>query len=168
MAELLAGAWGPLIIFLLRIVDVSMATVRTILIMRGHRLVAPFIGFVEVSVWVVAVGAAIGNLTSPLHVIGYAGGFAMGTFVGILIEERLALGLATVRVLSRQAGTGLAEQLREMGHRVTLFPGQGRDGPVEMLYSLVKRRELPGMLSTVANVDPDAMVAIDDARMVKR
>src|SRR5690606_31834346 len=104
MDALLASAWGPLVIFCLRIVDVSLATLRMLLAVRGIKYVAPFIGFFEVLVWILAVGTAIRHLDSPLHLFGYAGGFATGTLVGLLIEERMAIGMATIRIVSRYGG----------------------------------------------------------------
>ena len=82
MVELLSGPWGPLLIFLFRIVDVSLGTLRMLLAVRGRRVLPPLIGFVEVSIWVLAAGSVVQNLASPLHVVGYAGGFAAGTAVG--------------------------------------------------------------------------------------
>ena len=137
MDVLLASAWGPLFIFLLRIVDVSLATLRMLLAVRGIKMVAPIIGFFEVLVWVVAVGTVIQHLDSPLHLVGYAGGFATGTFVGLLIEERMALGMASIRIVSRFGGVELAEALREQGYGVTEFSGQGKEGQVEVLDAVV-------------------------------
>jgi uncharacterized protein YebE (UPF0316 family) len=92
--QLFGGPWGPLVIFLLRIVDVSLATVRMLLSVRGQKLLVPLIGFFEVLIWLFAAGNAIRHLSSPYHVIGYAGGFAAGTAVGLWVEEKLAFGLA--------------------------------------------------------------------------
>ena len=146
MEALFASAWGPLVIFCLRIVDVSLATLRMLLAVRGIKMVAPFIGFFEVLVWILAVGTAIRHLDSPLHLIGYAGGFATGTLVGLMIEERMALGMANIRVVSRHGGVELAEALRERGFGVTEFAGQGREGHVEVLDAVLRRRDLPAAL----------------------
>src|SRR5690554_4207397 len=123
MEALLASAWGPLVIFCLRIVDVSLATLRMLLAVRGFKYIAPVIGFFEVMIWVLAVGTVIRHLGSPMHLIGYAGGFATGTLVGLMLEERMAFGMATVRVVSRYGGVELAEALRERGFGVTEFAG---------------------------------------------
>lgn len=165
---LLASAWGPLIIFCLRIVDVSLATIRMLLAVRGIKMVAPIIGFFEVLLWIVAVGTAIQHLDSPLHLIGYAGGFAMGTWVGLMIEERMALGMATIRVVSRYGGVELAEALRERGFGVTEFAGQGREGQVEVLDAVVRRRDLAVALQEVDVWDPEAFVTIQEPRAAHR
>ena len=168
MEALFASAWGPLLIFSLRIVDVSMATLRMLLSMRGQKKVVPFIGAIEVLVWLVAVVNAIQHLDSPLHLIGYAAGFATGTVVGMWIEERLAFGMATVRVVSRHGGVELAEALRDRGFGVTEFAGQGREGRVEVLDAVLRRRDLPFVLQEVNVWDPEAFVTVEEPRAIHR
>lgn len=166
--DLIASAWGPLVIFLLRIVDVSLATIRMLLAMRGVKYIAPLIGFVEVLVWIVAVGSAIQHLDSPLHLIGYAAGFATGTLVGMTLEEKMAFGLATVRIMSRHGGVELAEALRDRGFGVTEFAGQGRDGRVEVVEVVLRRRQLSQVFQEVGTWDPEAFVTIEEPRAIHR
>ncbi len=168
MEALFSSPWGPLLIFSLRIVDVSMATLRMLLSMRGMKRLVPFIGAVEVLVWLFAVGNAIGHLDSPLHVVGYAAGFATGTVVGMWIEERLALGMAAVRVVSRHGGVELAEALRDRGFGVTEFAGHGREGRVEVLDAVLRRRDLPYVFQEVNVWDPEAFVTIAEPRAIHR
>lgn len=165
--ELLSGPWGPLLIFCLRVTDVSMATVRVLLIVRNAKWIVPLIGFFEVSLWVIAVSAVVQNLHSPLHVVGYAGGFATGNFVGMLIEERLALGLATMRTMVKQGGAELATALRETGFAVTEQEGRGRDGPVEVLYSVIARRKIGPYISVVEHVAPGSFLVVDEPRAIR-
>lgn len=166
--ELLAGPAGPILIFFLRITDVSMATVRVLLIVRNAKWVVPLIGFFEVSIWVFAVSAVVQNLTSPWHVIGYAGGFATGNYVGMLLEERMALGLATVRTMVKTGGAELAGTLRDMGFAVTEMAGRGRDGEVEVLYSVIPRRQVAKYVHTVDRDAPTSFVVVDEPRAVRR
>jgi uncharacterized protein YebE (UPF0316 family) len=166
--ELIASAWGPLVIFLLRIVDVSLATIRMLLAVRGVKFVAPLIGFFEVLIWIVAIGSAIQHLDSPLHLMGYAAGFATGTLVGMTIEEKMAFGMATVRIVSRHGGVELAEALRDQGFGVTEFAGQGREGRVEVVYVALPRRELPQVFREVATWDADAFVTVEEPRSIQR
>jgi uncharacterized protein YebE (UPF0316 family) len=168
LSALFAGPWGPLAIFGLRIIDVSMATTRTLLAMRGARLAVPVIGFFESLIWVLAVGTAIRHLNSPLHVLGYAGGFAAGTAVGLWMEEKLALGLATFHIISRTGGVEIAEALRERGFGVTEFLGQGREGKVEVVNTVVRRRQAREVLAEVDRWDPDAFVSVEEPRAVRR
>ena len=166
--ELLAGPFGPVLIYFLRITDVSMATVRTLLIVRNAKLWVPLIGFFEVSIWVLAVSAVVQNLTSPWHIIGYAGGFATGNLVGMHIEERLALGLATVRTMVKTGGAELAASLRGSGFGVTEMPARGRDGDVEVLYSVIPRRQIGKYVHAVDRAAPDSFVVVDEPRAVRR
>lgn len=168
MDALFASAWGPLLIFCLRIVDVSLATLRMLLSVRGMKHVAPVIGFFEVLVWIFAVGNAIQHLESPLHLAGYAAGFATGTLVGLWIEEKMAFGMSTVRVMSRHGGVEIAEALRERGFGVTEFAGQGREGTVEVVYAVLRRRDLPAVFEQVGIWDPDAFVTVEEPRAIHR
>jgi uncharacterized protein YebE (UPF0316 family) len=167
MEELFAGAWGPLVIFALRIVDVSLSTIRIVLAVRGHKYVVPFIGFFEVLVWVFAVGNAIRFIDSPLHLLGYAGGFATGSVVGLLIEERLAIGYASIRVVSRHAGVEMADALRTLGFGVTEFGGLGRDGRVEIMYTVCRRRDIPRAMSEIERWDRQAFVTVEEPRAIR-
>jgi uncharacterized protein YebE (UPF0316 family) len=168
MDELFASAYGPIVIFLLRIVDVSLATLRMLMIMRGRKRLAPLIGSVEVLVWIFAVGNAIRHLDSTWHLAGYAGGFAAGTWVGLQIEEKLALGMSTVRIFSRHGGVEIAEALRERGFGVTEFAGQGREGTVEMVYAVLRRRDLPSAMQEIRLWDPDAFVTVEEPKSIQR
>jgi uncharacterized protein YebE (UPF0316 family) len=165
---LFAGPWGPLLIFVLRICDVSLATLRMLLAVRGVKAVAPVIGFFEVLIWIFAVGNAIKFIDSPLHLIGYAAGFATGNLVGMLIEEKMAFGMANVRVVSRFGGVELAEALRERGFGVTEYAGQGREGRVEVLDAVMRRRDLPVVFQEVRVWDPEAFVTVQEPRAIHR
>ena len=168
LAQVFAGPWGPLVIFLLRIIDVSLATTRMLLAVRGQRVLVPIIGFFEVLIWLFAAGNAIQFLDSPLHVVGYAGGFAAGNVVGLWVEEKLALGLATVRIISEHGGVELADALREMGFGVTEFTGQGREGIVEVVYTVARRADTPRILRTVGEWAPDSFVTVEEPRAIHR
>lgn len=164
MIELLAGPLGPVLIFFLRVVDVSMGTMRFLLITRGARLAPSLLGFVEILIWITAAGAAIRNLTSPLHVVGYAAGFGAGTWVGIWLEGKLALGTATVQAFCRDRDPGIAEALRGMGLGVTQMEGEGLGGPVDVLSTVVRRQRVPRVIETIEARDPDAFITVYEAR----
>lgn len=170
MTELVAGPWGPVIIFGLRIVDVSLATIRILLTMRDARAVVPVIGFFEALVWVVAVGTAVQNLDSAWHLMGYSFGFAAGTVVGLWIEGKLAMGLATIRIISKsfEVGDRIADVLRDGGYGVTEFAGQGRQGTVNVIYTVVRRRQIPIVLAEVERIDRDAFISVDEPRAIRR
>jgi uncharacterized protein YebE (UPF0316 family) len=166
--QLFAGPLGPLVIFTLRIIDVSLATVRMLLSVRGQRLLVPLIGFFEVLLWLFAAGNAIRYLNSPLHVVGYAGGFAAGTVVGLWVEEKLAFGLATVQIISPYGGVELADALRERGFGVTEFAGEGREGRVEVVYTVARRSQVKGIMELAETWAPDAFVTVEEPRSIRR
>ena len=168
METSLTSTWGPLLIFFMRIVDVSLATVRMLLIMRNARVWAPVIGFFEVLIWVIAAGTAIQHLDSIWHVVGYAGGFAAGNLVGLVLEERLAFGFASLQIITPSHGAELAEALRTFGHGVTQLEGRGRQGPVDLVLSIVKRRDLPTINSLVNDLAPDSFVSVEAPTSIQR
>jgi len=165
--QLFASNLGALLIFGLRIIDVSADTMRVIFTIRGKRGIAAVLGFFQAIVWIFAVGNAVKHLDSTLHVLGYAGGYAMGTWVGITIEQAIAYGVATVRVVSRKAGVEIAQALRERGFGVTEFPGFGRDGSVEILNSVVQRGHVDEVLKLIVQWDPDAFVTVEEPKVLR-
>jgi len=168
MEALLMSTWGPLLIFFMRIGDVSLATVRMLLIMRNARVWAPLIGFFEVLIWILAAGTAIQHLDSPWHILGYTGGFAAGNLVGLLLEERLAFGFASVQVFAPTHGPELAHALRTFGHGVTELQGRGREGPVDVILSVVKRKDLPVLNGLVNDLAPDSFVSVEEPTAIQR
>ena len=165
---LFAAPIGALLIFLLRLTDVSMAMMRMILAVRGHRGLAAFIGFFEVLIWLVAVGQALQHLHSVLHVIGYAAGFAAGNYVGVWLEGHFALGTSVVRAVFRGAPSDAAaaavELLRAQHFAVTEMPGRGREGAVDILNIVVPRRQVPEVTRLIRAQDAAAFVTVEEIR----
>jgi uncharacterized protein YebE (UPF0316 family) len=165
LLELLAGPLGPVLIFLMRITDVSMGTLRIVYVTRGASLPASALGFFEILLWISAAGSTILNLTSPLHVLAYAGGFGAGTWVGIWVEKRTSFGTATVQAFSRDHDTGIAVQLRTMGLGATEIQGEGLEGPVDVVSTVVPRRLVPRVIQTIEAQDPDAFITVYEAQV---
>lgn len=163
---LFASPWGALLIFCLRIIDVSCDTMRVIFAIRGKRLIAASLGFVQALVWIFAVANAVKHLNSVLHVLGYAGGYAMGTYIGVSLEKMIAYGVATVRIVTKRAGLGIAAALREQGFGVTESHGVGRDGAVDVLNSVVQRRHLDEVLAVITALDDEAFVTVEEPRVL--
>lgn len=168
MDALFSGPWGPLLIFVLRIADVSLSTLRILLAVRNQRTLVPIIGVVEVTIWIFAVGNAIRHIDSIWHILGYAGGFAAGTIVGMWLEEKLAFGLATMRIITRRSTADLVDALRAMGCGVTEFDGTGREGRVEVVHTVVPRRSIPQVLNVVEASNPEAFVTVEEPREIVR
>ncbi len=159
---------NALLIFCLRLTDVSMGTVRTIMVMRGMRRVAALIGFVEVSIWVVAISRVIGHLDSVWSVLGYGGGFAAGTLLGMWIEDKLALGHVYVHIVSMDKGQALAQTIREAGYGATQVQAEGKSGPVHVIDAVVPRKQAKRLLQLVNEIDDASFVTIEEARKVMR
>lgn len=156
----------PLLIFLARIGDVSIGTVRLILLSRGARLWAPLLGFFEVLIWLLAIGHIMKNLNNVACYAAYAGGFATGNYIGMLIESRLRLGVVLVRIIALKDATELADQLRERHYGVTALQGQGKEGPVHILFTIVRRTGLEEVIETVQRLSPQAVFSVEDVRAV--
>jgi len=153
------------LIILARITDVSLGTIRTINVVQGRRALALVLGFFEVLIWVFVVSRVIQEIRQPVYAIAYATGFALGNWVGMTIEARLALGRQVVRIFSRQ-GPEMAVALRESGLRVTQFDGYGRDGPVQQLFIEIVRRDAGKVVAQARALDPRCYYMVDDVRLV--
>lgn len=167
LTALFALPWGPLLIFGLRIIDVSFDTARVLAVVRGSRAAAASLGFVQALIWIVAVGNAINYLNSWYHILGYAAGFATGTMVGMTIERAFAYGLSQVRIVSQYGGVEIAEALRERGYGATEVPGYGRDGGVEIVHSVVQRQHLTEVVRIVDQWDSKAFVTVEEPRVLR-
>lgn len=172
MDALFSAPIGALLIFALRLIDVAMAIMRMILAVRGHRGLAATIGFFEVIIWLFAAGYALRHLDSWLHIVGYAGGFASGTYVGVWLEGRFALGVNVVRAIiphkpDRSPGFRVAHLLREHGYVVTEVLGQGQESTVDILLLVVRRKDVPQVLNLLRQGDPDVFVSVEDVRSVQ-
>src|SRR5687768_10366605 len=166
-AALFASPWGALLIFCLRIVDVSCDTMRVLFTVRGKKAIAGLLGFFQALIWIFAVGTAIKFLNSWMHVLGYAAGYATGTMVGITIEQAVAYGVSTVRIISRTGGVEIAEALRDRGYGVTEIAGHGRDGTVEIVNCVVHRNHLDDVMAIVDRFDANAFVTVEDPRILR-
>lgn len=156
----------PLLIFLARIVDVSISTIRMLFIMSGKRNLAPFLGFCESLIWLLAIGQIMQHLSNVLCYVAYAGGFAAGTFVGMVIEERLAIGLVAVRVITRRPAEALIAALRECDYRFTAIEGTGNKGRVNLVFGIIRRTDIEYFISLVKQYNPNAFYSIENVRGV--
>jgi uncharacterized protein YebE (UPF0316 family) len=154
----------PALIFLARVMDVSFGTLRIIFISRGMKYLAPLVGFFEISIWLIALTQVFKDGSPPSVFIAYALGFAFGNYVGILIEERMAMGIAVIRIITHQNAQPLIDQLKSSGFRTTTVDAKGQYGPVSIIYSVVKRRQISAALQMVQDHNPKAFYTIEDVR----
>jgi uncharacterized protein YebE (UPF0316 family) len=148
--------------FLAELCVVTLGTLRIIFVSKGHKALAPLLGFFEVSLWLFAVGQTMRHLGEPLCCVAFAGGFAVGNFLGILIEEKLALGTSVVRVITHRDAGPLIEGLKAAGYGVTRIDAHGTTGPVWIVLTVVRRKERGDVLAIVRHHCGKAFYSVDD------
>jgi uncharacterized protein YebE (UPF0316 family) len=158
----------PVLIFISRVFDVSIGTLRIVFVSRGKKFLAPFLGFFEILIWVTAMGQIMQNLDSWICYVAYAGGFAVGSYVGLIIEERLALGTLIVRVILTKDEGLLKDRLSTAGYGVTVVNAEGASGEVYIVYTIIKRKKLQDVLDIIHQCNSKAFYSIEDARIVSR
>lgn len=156
----------PLLILMARVVDVSLDTIRVIMVAKGYRNLAPFIGFFQSLIWLITITRIMANLGNWFTYLGYAMGFGLGTYVGMILEGRLALGYELIRVITKKGADDLIDGMREKGYAVTTVPGMGRDGEVGVLYIIIKRKVLREVVGIIQKFNPKAFYTIEDMRFV--
>lgn len=158
----------PILIFASRVIDVSIGTLRIIFVSRSRRVIAPLLGFVEISIWLIAISQIMQNLDNLACFLAYAFGFATGNFIGILIEDKLALGTLIIRVFLVKDESDMRERLYEAGFGVTSIDAHGRNGDVVILYSIIKRRDLDKAVDIIEQCQSDAFYSIEEIKSVNQ
>ena len=158
----------PLLIFIARIADVSLGTIRIIFVARGMKTIAPLIGFFEILIWLLAISKIFQDLDNWVAYIAYAGGFAAGNYIGMLIEERLAIGHEMIRVITRSEAGDLVDELKDKGFGVTFIKAHGLEGEVGVVYIIIKRKMVKPALEIIQNNNPRALYTIESIRLVNR
>jgi uncharacterized protein YebE (UPF0316 family) len=154
----------PFLVFFARILDVTLGTLRINFISKGKRLLPPLLGFVEVFIWIVVVSRLVNNLSNLVGYLAYAAGFATGTYVGMLIEKRMAIGTLIVRAIVSGETDGLVHGLKEAGYGVTFFDAHGANGPVKVLYMVINRKELGDIARLLQAYHPRVFYTVEEAR----
>ncbi len=165
--------WSTLVvgvlIFLARVLDVAVGTVRTISIIQGRPKLAFFLGFIEVSIWITVITAVVSKVhDQPILGLFYALGFSTGGVVGIKLERRFAFGHTVLRIITVDHGEEMAAVVRETGFPVTTFVGKGMTGPVTELYIVCRRRDLGKVVPVITRIDPDAFYITEQAGSVSK
>lgn len=157
----------PVLIFLARVCDMSLDTLRIMFLSKGRKFIAPVLGFFQVLIWLLAFRQIILNLSNPLCYIAFAGGFAMGTYAGMVIEEKLAIGMEVIRVITKKDATELIEALRKKGFGVTYMDAKGSTGNVQVIFTIASRKSIREVIALVKKFNPNAFYSIEDIRSVK-
>lgn len=165
--ELTSHILLPILIFLSRVVDVSLGTVRIILVSKSFKIYAAILGFFEVLIWIVAIGQLMGDVTNAITYFAYALGFSVGTYVGMIIEEKMAIGTLLLQVISRNHKQELLEILRDKKIKAYDIQASGADGEVGIIYVIVTRKNYKKVAKSITQIDPKAFFAVEDISIVQ-
>lgn len=164
--EVIPTMYVPLFIFFARIFDVSLGTLRIMFVSKGMRGKATILGFFEVLIWIFIVAQIFQNLDNWLNYVAFAGGFATGTFIGMFIEERMKMGVQIFRIIIDEENELLGGKLNEADFRVTEIDGNGKYGPVKILFTIAKRKRRQDLADIVSKYAPDAFYSVEDVKHV--
>jgi uncharacterized protein YebE (UPF0316 family) len=167
-SELFKWVILPLLIFVARMCDVTLGTLRNVFISKGLRRVVPIIGFFEVLIWLISIRQIMRYLDNPMCYVGFAGGFSMGTYVGLLVERKLALGKQVLRIITEKDSRSLVHSLRENNFGVTVIDGHGAKGPVKIIFTVVKRTDVETVLKLIQQHNPQAFYSIEDTKAARQ
>lgn len=166
--ELIPAVYIPLFIFFARILDVSIGTLRIMFVSKGFRAKASMLGFVEVLLWIIIVVQIFQNLDNWMNYIAYAGGFAAGNFIGMYVEEKMKVGVQMFRIIVGSGKEVLIEKLKEADFRVTTVDGDGKNGPVKIIFTITKRKRWNELAGIVSEYAPDAFYSVEDVKHVSQ
>ncbi len=156
----------PLLIMFARICDVTIGTMRIIFVSKGQKMVAPIMGFFEVFIWIIVIGQIMANLNNWACYFGYALGFALGNYVGMRLEEYLAVGKQLIRIIATKGGLDLVKNLNSKGFGATLIEGEGSTGKVQLIYVIANRDNMTEVLSVINEFNPKSFYTIEDIKKV--
>ncbi|WP_167608806.1 DUF2179 domain-containing protein [Maribellus sediminis] len=156
----------PALIFFSRVMDVTIGTIRIVMVSKGHKIWAPILGFFEVLIWLVAITKIIQNLDNWICYIAYGLGFAAGNYVGLIIEEKMALGIVKLQIITRKEASKLIENLKAAGYGITHHNAKGSSENVSIIYSIIKRSEIKKVEDIVKTTNPKAFYSIEDIKFV--
>lgn len=158
----------PLLIFAARIMDVTIGTIRIVMVAKGQKFWAPLMGFFEVFIWIITMSKVMQNLDNWMCYIGYAGGFATGNLVGLILEEKLAMGVVKIQIITRREATQLIAALKEAGYGITHHDAHGANSVVSIIHTIVKRTDLGKVEEIIRTYNPKAFYTIEEVKFVSQ
>ena len=168
LTPILNSPFLPLLIFFARICDVTLGTLRIIFISKGKKTLAPFVAFFEVLIWIIVISELLSHANNFFSYVCYAGGYATGSYVGMYVEERLAIGIQLLQVYTKKAADELQLQLNNANFGATIIQGEGVNGPVGIVQTVVNRKNLPKAEAIINQFDPDVFYVLSDTKTVQR
>lgn len=158
----------PLLIFCARIVDVTVGTFRIVMVAKGRKYIAPILGFIEVTIWILAIGKIMENIDNWVNIFAYAAGFATGNYIGLIIEEKIAMGVVKIQIITAKAATELIQKLSQAGYGITHHEATGVNGKVDILYSIINRSDVAQVINIIGTNNPNAFYSIEDVKFVNK
>lgn len=158
----------PFLIFIARLSDVTLGTIRLIFVSRRMKVLAPVVGFFEILIWLIAIGQILQHLANPLCYIAYAGGFAAGNYIGIFLTEKMSLGMVVIRIITEKDASPLVEKMRSRQFGVTVVDGRGAQGKVQVIFTVVKHSHIEEVEQMIHQFNPKAFYSIDEIGDVER
>jgi uncharacterized protein YebE (UPF0316 family) len=158
----------PLIIFFARITDVTIGTLRIVMVSKGQKYIAPFLGFFEVLIWLITMSKIVQNIDNWLCYVTYAAGFATGNYIGLLLEEKLAVGIVRIQIITKKEANDLVEKLKAQGYGITYLNAKGGVNNVSIIYTLLKRIDIPDVEKIITAYNPNAFYSVEDVKYVNR
>ncbi len=156
----------PLLICLARMMDVSLGTLRIIFVSKGFKVLAMVLGFFEVTIWIMAIGEVMKNLDNFVNILAYATGYSLGTYIGVMLENRLAIGIVVLRIITKRDSTELVEYLREKNYSLSVVEAEGNLGAVSVIFINIKRSRVKDLVPIIYKINPLATYSIEDIRHV--
>nr|WP_319265723.1 DUF2179 domain-containing protein [uncultured Draconibacterium sp.] len=157
----------PALIFFSRVMDVTIGTIRIVMVSKGHKLWAPILGFFEILIWLIAISKIFQNLDNWFCYVAYAAGFACGNYVGLRIEEKLAVGIVKIQIITRKNAEKLINNLKDAGYGITHHEAKGSTESVSIIYSIINRIEIKKVEEIVKASNPKAFYSVEDVKFVK-
>lgn len=157
----------PLFIFFARVTDVTVGTLRIVFLTQGRKKLAPLVGIIEVTVWLLAVSSVVQNVTEPLNFIAYVAGYSTGSYLGMIVEERLALGKIILRLITRKDSSVLIDYLNRHNFGFTSVDAEGKDGKVQIIFMVINRRDLDELITIINQYNPNSFFSVEDVRKVQ-
>jgi len=156
----------PLLILLARVCDVTIGTIRIVMVARGEKFWAPLLGFFEILIWLLAISKIFENLDNWICYVAYSAGFAVGNYIGLKVEEFLAMGIVRIQIITRKSADELISNLKKAGYGITHHEAQGSNENVSIIYSIIKRIEISKVEDIVKATNPNAFYSVEDVKMV--
>ncbi|MGQ8335096.1 DUF2179 domain-containing protein [Sunxiuqinia sp. A32] len=159
----------PLLIFFARISDVTVGTLRIVMVSKGQKAIAPLLGFFEVIIWLITMSKIIQNIDNWVAYVAYGAGFATGNYIGLIIEEKLAVGIVQLQIITRKSADNLIAKLKASGYGITYHNAQGATSEeVAVIYSIIKRNEIQKVIEIIRTYNPNAFYSIEDVKFINK